>query len=974
MAPQTCRFCGAAMDIRDGHRECPSCLGMAHLMDDVDCPCPAAIDLPLEERARRARLEGHSQHTAAAAPPRRERERRTENRSRKRKQGQSQGQGKKRATETNSPPLQSPAPPLDGAGGQEDTQCQILAAIRGLADRVSRMEAQRAAPLTAACSEGISPRDLPAYEEHQTDHPDAISLYAQGSLLEDEGHPEIAEESHCLSLSHTDRSGWLRQPSPRTSGRSLPTCRWYRVESFTLTPRVSWRKLNSLCVLERACSAHSVGLQRRGRDQRASSTNSRLPGVIQSPGCVAGARAQVHKVRVMLQEDCDCSIKGFSPGLQQEGLLKGDAPPRVQGPRGPLHRSGGAAAKVHSQLRLDSWEKEVSDPWVVATVARGYRIQFRRRPPPFSRVQMTLVKDPVQAKVLSEEIAILLQKKVIAKVRPSEQQAGFYSTYFLVPKKDGGIRPILDLRRLNTYIKVLPFRMLHTRHILESIEQGEWFTTIDLKDAYFHVPICRAHWQFLRFAFQGQAYEFKVLPFGLSLSPRVFTRVVAAALSPLQRAGLKILPYLDDWLVCASSREQVMQHTERVLAHVQSLGFRVNLKKSNLEPRQETVFLGLCLNSLMMKASLTPQRVARILTVLRIFRLGKRLQLVHFQRLLGLISAAVLVIPLGLLRARPLQRWLNAFNLHPQRVRHVKLRVTQSCQRALSPWRDHKLLTQGVPLGNLPSRRTLVSTDTSMTGWGAVWEGRMARGVWKPPWDTEHINVLELRAVHLAFRAFLPFIRGRHVLVKSDSSAAVYHVNHQGGTKSLRCLKAAQRLLPWAFPRLASLKAVYVPGVLNRAADLLSRSGPLPGEWRLHPEVVASLSTQFGMAQVDLFASKETAHCQLWFSLRPPGGPLGLDALSHEWPKGLLYAFPPLPLIPHVLDRINRGHYKVLLVAPRWPGRHWFPALLRLVHGRPWPLPLRADLLSQAGGKIWYPKPAVMQLWAWPLLSPSLMT
>lgn len=118
---------------------------------------------------------------------------------------------------------------------------------------------------------------------------------------------------------------------------------------------------------------------------------------------------------------------------------------------------------------------------------------------------------------MSEEIAILLQKKVIVKVRPSEQQAGFYSTYFLVPKKDGGIRPILDLR-LNSYIKVLPFKMLHTRHILESIEQGEWFTTIDLKDRD-HVPICRAHWQFLRFAFQGQAYEFKVLPFGLSLSP-----------------------------------------------------------------------------------------------------------------------------------------------------------------------------------------------------------------------------------------------------------------------------------------------------------------------------------------------------------------------------------------------------------------------------------------------------------------------
>ena len=99
-----------------------------------------------------------------------------------------------------------------------------------------------------------------------------------------------------------------------------------------------------------------------------------------------------------------------------------------------------------------------------------------------------------------------------------------------------------------------------------------------------------------------------------------------------------------------------------------------------------------------------------------------------------------------------------------------------------------------------------------------------------------------------------------------------------------------------------------------------------------------------------------------------PRIPLGLDALSHEWPEGLLYGFPPLPLIPHVLNRVAQGRYKVLFVAPRWPARHWFPILPRLVHGQPWPLPVRADLLSQAKGQIWHPR----QLWAWLLLSPCL--
>ena len=131
----------------------------------------------------------------------------------------------------------------------------------------------------------------------------------------------------------------------------------------------------------------------------------------------------------------------------------------------------------------------------------------------------------------------------------------------------------------------------------------------------------------------------------------------------------------------------------------------------------------------------------------------------------------------------------------------------------------------------------------------------------------------------------------------------------------------AWKLLVWALTHLASLRAVYIPGVQNRAADLLSRTGPLPGEWRLHPGVVTQLWSQFGRARVDLFASSETTHCDRWFSIRDQWAPLGQDALSQDWPLGQLYAFPPLPLIPYVLHKILTGHYKVLLIAPKCPGR-----------------------------------------------------
>lgn len=70
-----------------------------------------------------------------------------------------------------------------------------------------------------------------------------------------------------------------------------------------------------------------------------------------------------------------------------------------------------------------------------------------------------------------EGVENLLQK--ISKVPFNAQQTGFYSTYFIVPKKDGGHLPILDLRHLNHSLKILLFKMIHTKMVMQSISAGE---------------------------------------------------------------------------------------------------------------------------------------------------------------------------------------------------------------------------------------------------------------------------------------------------------------------------------------------------------------------------------------------------------------------------------------------------------------------------------------------------------------------
>nr|XP_061795427.1 uncharacterized protein LOC133586985 [Nerophis lumbriciformis] len=662
------------------------------------------------------------------------------------------------------------------------------------------------------------------------------------------------------------------------------------------------------------------------------------------------------------------------PACLHVGRRRGLPPASPPGPVG----AGGAGTEAvgpavgffsHQQLRY--WAARVSDPWVISTLTHGYVLQFRRRPPVSRRVRVTTVSDPARALALSRELSSLLAMGAIEPVDPRACPRGFYSTYFLVPKKTGGFRPVLDLRGLNRYLKVLPFRMLTVADVLRVVARGEWFTSVDLKDAYFHVPVAPRHRRFLRFAYRGRHWQFRVLPFGLSLSPRVFTRVVRAGLAPLQSVGMKILPYLDDWLLCAPSRAQAYGDTAVLLAHVDRLGIRVNLGKSCLVPSQQATFLGVSLDSVAMLARPSSRRVEAALRLLSHFPVGQVRPYLTFLRLLGVLTSLTAVVPLGLLFLRPLQRWLNGFRLDARRHRRRLLRVSGRCAVALAPWRNGAFLLEGVPLGVAPVRREVVTTDASRLGWGAVWQRRAARGSWSLRDHAVHINVLELRAVHLALRHFYPFLRGRHVLVRSDNAAAVYHINHQGGTRSAHLLEASRRLLVWAAPRLASLRAAYLPGQLNRLADSLSRRRLPPGEWRLHPEVVRAIWGVFGQAEVDLFASRESAHCPLWFSLGERSSPLGQDALAHPWPRVLLYAFPPLPLIWLTLRRVSLEGHSLLLVAPFWPARLWFPLLRSLCVGEPWCLPERRDLLSQLGGQLWHPDPRRLRLHVWPLRGPT---
>ncbi|KAK2917261.1 hypothetical protein Q8A73_004007 [Channa argus] len=146
-------------------------------------------------------------------------------------------------------------------------------------------------------------------------------------------------------------------------------------------------------------------------------------------------------------------------------------------------------------------------------IRKGYSLQFATPPPSFAGILENRLSSPDQTTALASEPSDLLGKQAISVVPPVETRV-FTLANFLVPKKSGEMRPILDLSLLNQFMVVRRFHMLTTASVLRSMVLGDWMSSVDLRDAYFHISIAMQRRKFLRFSFLGVRYQYNCLPTG----------------------------------------------------------------------------------------------------------------------------------------------------------------------------------------------------------------------------------------------------------------------------------------------------------------------------------------------------------------------------------------------------------------------------------------------------------------------------
>ena len=233
-----------------------------------------------------------------------------------------------------------------------------------------------------------------------------------------------------------------------------------------------------------------------------------------------------------------------------------------------------------------TWLDQGAGPKVVQILKEGYTLPFQIRPRlSRSPTVISCYANPHRNSYLLEALHQLIAKSAVELVR-HQTSLGFFNRLFLVPKPKNKWRPILDLSKLNLFLKAEKFKMETPETIRTSLQQEEWVTSIDFRDAYFHIPIQEQSRKYLRFHVQGQTYQFKALPFGLSTAPLEFTVIAKEVKLMAIHKGIRIHQYLDDWLVRATSHQACLQHTQSLVKICQKLGWLVNLDKSELDPKQ----------------------------------------------------------------------------------------------------------------------------------------------------------------------------------------------------------------------------------------------------------------------------------------------------------------------------------------------------------------------------------------------------
>ena len=601
---------------------------------------------------------------------------------------------------------------------------------------------------------------------------------------------------------------------------------------------------------------------------------------------------------------------------------------------------------------LPNWETITADKYILEVIAKGVPMDFLEKPNcKFNRHSLNFSN--LESEVIKSEIIKLLGKGVIIPV--SREPDDFVSGIFTRPKKDGSYRMILNLKKFNEFLKLKHCKLESINDALDLVSEGCYFASVDLKDAYYSVGMDQRFQKYLKFYWNGQYYQYTVLPNGFAPAVREFTKILTPPFKYLRSQGHLSVKYLDDSLLLGETSNICLVNVRATVNLLRDLGFTIHPGKSVLIPTQQITFLGFIIDSVNMNITLTDVRKATILELCSKLLTKRQITIRELAQTIGTLVSSFRAVPYGQLHYRELEK-CKILSLRRAVGNFDKnAYISREAAKELKWWK-HNVLSVFAPI-RLPKISYVIFSDASLEGWGGTDEKTDIGGRWTYSESENHINALELLAAFMCLQSFCKDKKGLHVMLKLDNTTAVAYVNHKGGTHSEACNKMALDIWEWAIEKDIWLSASHVPGIKNTVADLRSRVFYDNKEWSLNSNVFKLLCKHLGKPDIDLFASRLNTQCNKYVSYKPDPNAFQVDAFSINWSNITGYIFCPFSIIGKVLSKIVQDEATVLMVVPCWQTQPWFPQFVRLIKADTKPLLIRAhqELLQLPGTPYMHP-------------------
>lgn len=639
---------------------------------------------------------------------------------------------------------------------------------------------------------------------------------------------------------------------------------------------------------------------------------SRLSGRRASPSCPSGTAGKRARSR-----------SEHHRGTLQWRRLPGSAlqrPPEVFFLRTRLHRN------------LDWWRSAGASKEILATIKHGARLEFKHKPRPFRSRPIPL--EPSQREWVSQE----LDRGIASGAFETATCFDFVAPAFIVTSgANRKKRLVIDFSNINRQCIKMACRYEGLKDLKHMLRKGDYMFSLDLTDAFWHIPIQQHHRKYLTFTIGGRTLQCAALPFGWTGSPLTFTKVLRAFVRYLRSRGIRCLPYCDDFAFFVhGTYEQALRARTIVEEALTLSGLQRKPSKGQWDPSHRLHdHLGMTIDSSTGLITAPPRRCAATSAlareVLHTSAQHSRFVPSHLlRRFAGTGSSLSLALRSARFRLRSI--W-DCLEEHLPRSRLSRQAITD-LQWWASLHASHP--ENGMPIWPPTTSRTLWVDASSETGWGAQlrWAGRTvySNGYWKPGTEAEsHITWKELRTVRLAMTALLPEMRNQHILVWEDNMP-VMRILCSGTSRSPFLMHELRKLWHLMHANNITLLPRYIASADN-PADYWSRWRDRSA-WSLAPNHFrhalyrACEQVRLPPLTLDAFACRVTALLPRYASRFADPDALARDAFSLDWSSECVWVNPPWELLPQALTKIRSERTCGVVIAPYWPAQQWWPLLL----------------------------------------------